>query len=340
MMPPTSGMQAIAAATFEGKPVDVDFGPGSGPATGGGDCGIGSSGGGIGASSGMTYIHKMTVGLSSNSATGRIRPQANLRGDTLFLLSFAGRRQYRGTKLKNLIVRNSPRAFTLIEILVVAAIITVLAALLVPALTRAIERAKATKDMSNLRQIGLATQLYMNDNSGVLFSTSASWMSQLYNADPPPAAPKYLSSWGVFVSPFDHPVSPRTSSPNNANSAVSYGINGTSGVIGMSADKISKPSVFIVFAPAQASGSAVNFRGIGNTTSQANLVASSNVTVLAAATVPNGPATGGTHNVRQKINALYADWHVDMMAWSGTGPAFTHTTDSGGDPDAPYRWSP
>ena len=72
MMPPISGMQAIAAATFEGRPVDVDFGPGSGPGTGG-------DGGGMGCSSGMTYIHKMTVALSSNSAKGRIRPQVNLR---------------------------------------------------------------------------------------------------------------------------------------------------------------------------------------------------------------------------------------------------------------------
>jgi hypothetical protein len=61
MMPPISGMQAIAAATFEGRPVDVDFGPGSGPGTGG-------DGGGMGCSSGMTYIHKMTVALSSNLA--------------------------------------------------------------------------------------------------------------------------------------------------------------------------------------------------------------------------------------------------------------------------------
>src|SRR5690348_11200753 len=101
-------------------------------------------------------------------------------------------------------VKSSPRlfkrAFTLIELLIVAAIIAILAALAASAFARAVERAKATKDMSNLRQIGLATQLYMNDNSGVLFSTG-SWMSQLYNADPPPATPKYISSWGVFVSP-------------------------------------------------------------------------------------------------------------------------------------------
>jgi hypothetical protein len=49
----------MAAATFEGKPVDVDFGPGSGPVLGGG-------GGGIGSWSGMTYIHKMENALSSN----------------------------------------------------------------------------------------------------------------------------------------------------------------------------------------------------------------------------------------------------------------------------------
>jgi hypothetical protein len=37
MMPPINGMQAMAAATLEGKPVDVDFGviPGSGPGGGG-----------------------------------------------------------------------------------------------------------------------------------------------------------------------------------------------------------------------------------------------------------------------------------------------------------------
>src|SRR6266481_8222320 len=60
-MPPISGMQAIAAATFEGKPVDVDFGPCSGP-------GLGGGAGGIGSWSGMTYIHKTTNVLSSNLA--------------------------------------------------------------------------------------------------------------------------------------------------------------------------------------------------------------------------------------------------------------------------------
>jgi len=226
------------------------------------------------------------------------------------------------------------RAFTLIEVLVVMAIIAILAAILIPSLNSALESAKATKDLSNLRQIGAATQMYMNDNNGVLFSTTGSWMSQLYNADNP-AASKYLSSWKIFVSPFDK----RTSSAPSATSAISYGINGTAGVVGMSADRISKPTAFIVFAPAQASGATVTFQGTANTTSQALLAASPPITVTATNS-PGGPATGGTHKSRTKINALCADWHVEAMLWSGTGPAFTHTSDPGGDPDGPYRWSP
>ena len=230
-------------------------------------------------------------------------------------------------------------AFTLIEVVVVIAIIAILAAILIPSLNSTLERAKATKDMSNLRQIGAATQMYMNDNNGVLFSTTGSWMSQLYNADNP-AASKYIASWGVFVSPFDKPVSPRTTSSKSATSALSYGINGTAGVIGMSVDRISRPTAFVVFAPTQDNSATVKFRGIGNTTTQANLAASSNVKVVAQNSTPGGAAVGGTHNARTKINALCADWHVEAMLWNGTGPAFTHTSDPGSDPDGPYRWFP
>ena len=134
--------------------------------------------------------------------------------------------------------KNSGSGFTLIELLVVIAIIAILAAMLLPALSKAKERAQSIACMNNYKQLGLAWFMYANDNEDKLVSNSdrnvggnkanwicpygvtIDWTPQMKNfntlyltVDNPLLGTALMGSYvakelKIFVCPSDHYISP------------------------------------------------------------------------------------------------------------------------------------
>ncbi|AHF91330.1 N-terminal cleavage protein [Opitutaceae bacterium TAV5] len=128
--------------------------------------------------------------------------------------------------------RSAPAAFTLIELLTVIAIIGILAAILIPTVGAVRAKARASQCASNLRQVGMALQLYAEDHKDLFPSTGymgytkeeeMPWMwklapyAGLHLEQLGPVAEGKTKSAGILVCPsFD---------PKDPGNRISYGYN-------------------------------------------------------------------------------------------------------------------
>jgi prepilin-type N-terminal cleavage/methylation domain-containing protein/prepilin-type processing-associated H-X9-DG protein len=112
--------------------------------------------------------------------------------------------------------RCNSRAFTLVELLLVIAIVAILSGLLLPALSRAKQKARQVGCLSNLRQVGLAATLFMADNDGEFFHHHEAWV--LDDGTQTDTLPGSLAGcagggmgnsqaekpWSIFLQPYLH----------------------------------------------------------------------------------------------------------------------------------------
>ncbi len=214
---------------------------------------------------------------------------------------------------------NSRRGFTLIEILVVIAIIAILAAILFPVFAQAREKARQVSCSSNEKQLGLALMQYEQDNDEFMFGLKGAtvagggtpgWASQLY---------PYVKSTGVYKCP-DDPTAAATNLMGNGETdpPISYVCNRN--LVGNSNAILAAPASTVVLYEGQGSqtdptnplelGSAV-----GNCIGSPSVGTGFHAPLYATGNFPGRNMTliprGTVHN--NGANYLAADGHVKFL---------------------------
>jgi prepilin-type processing-associated H-X9-DG protein/prepilin-type N-terminal cleavage/methylation domain-containing protein len=220
------------------------------------------------------------------------------------------------------------RAFTLIELLVIIAIIAILAAMLLPVLSKAKSSAQRAACMSNLRQLGIATQLFWDENSqkcyrwiysstndGVIY-----WFGWLHNDDLPEGRRPFDLSQGVlypYLNGSDVRLCPALySTPaqlklKGDGVIFSYGYNfylsAPSGKPPVSVGKIKNPTKLALFADAAQINDFQDPASPGHPMLEEWYYLDVDTNFSSGSYYPNGHFR---HS--QRANVAFADGHVDL----------------------------
>ena len=224
--------------------------------------------------------------------------------------------------------RVARHAFTLIELLVVIAITAILSAMLLPVLAKGKLSAQRTACESNLRQLGMATEMYLGDNAGLFFKRCAApnavgqrwWFGWLQGTMVPEGQRTFDLSTGVLF-PYLHGSNVRLC-PSPVWNSPQFQFKGTNVIFSYGCN------AYVFAGPSQ---NPVNANEVFHPTDTALFADSAQVNIFQGAASPTNPKfeefyyldletnysnfnnqPNGHFRHSQKANVTFADGHVAM----------------------------